>query len=124
MLLPFIKDGLECGEKAVHTVDRQRRDEHIQRLASTGIDVAAARDGGQLELRTWAMQTCATWHPYEVSTVSLVPDGVYRCLHVRVLPWWGTEGRIGKASISRDSGGSHDDEAVTAYRADYAQFRT
>ena len=73
MLLPFIKDGLECGEKAVHTVDRQRRDEHIQRLASTGIDVAAARDGGQLELRTWAMQTCATWHPYEVSTVSLAP---------------------------------------------------
>ncbi len=102
MLLPFIKDGLECGEKAVHTVDRQRRDEHIQRFASAGIDFAAARDGGQLELRTWAMQTCATWHPYEVSTVSLVPDGIYRCLHVRVLPWWGTEGRIGKASISRD----------------------
>jgi hypothetical protein len=51
------------------------------------------------------MQTCATWHPYEVSTVSLVPDGIYLCFHVRVLPWWGTEGRIGKASdpcISRD----------------------
>ncbi len=49
VLLPFIKDGLECGEKAVHTVDPQRRDEHFQRLASAGIDVAAARDSGQLE---------------------------------------------------------------------------
>ena len=54
MLLPFIKDGLEAGEKVVHTVDPQRRDEHFQRLASAGIDVAAARDSGQLELRTWA----------------------------------------------------------------------
>jgi len=49
VLLPFIKDGLEAGEKVVHTVDPQRRDEHFQRLASAGIDVAAARDSGQLE---------------------------------------------------------------------------
>jgi hypothetical protein len=54
VLLPFIKDALDCGEKAVHTVDPQRRDEHIQRLASAGIDVAAARDSGQLELRNLA----------------------------------------------------------------------
>jgi MEDS: MEthanogen/methylotroph, DcmR Sensory domain len=36
VLLPFIKDGLECGEKAVHTVDPQRRDEHLRRLAKRG----------------------------------------------------------------------------------------
>jgi MEDS: MEthanogen/methylotroph, DcmR Sensory domain len=54
VLLPLIKDGLECGEKAVHTVDPQRRDKHLQQLASAGIDVAAARDSGQLELRSWA----------------------------------------------------------------------
>ncbi len=53
VLLPFIKDGLECGEKAVHTVDPQRRDEHLRRLASAGIDVAAVRDRGQFELRSW-----------------------------------------------------------------------
>jgi hypothetical protein len=51
--LPFIKDGLETGEKAVHTVDSQRRDEHLRRLASGGIDVAAVRDSGQFELRSW-----------------------------------------------------------------------
>jgi hypothetical protein len=51
VLLPFIKDGLECGEKAVHTVDPERRDEHLQRLASAGIDVAGARESGQLDRR-------------------------------------------------------------------------
>ena len=52
-LLPFIKDGFECGEKAVHTVDPQRRDGHLQRLAAAGIDVMAAGQRGQFELRTW-----------------------------------------------------------------------
>ena len=53
MLLPFIKDGLECGEKAVHTVDPDRLDDHLQRLAAAGIDVIGAGQSGQLELRTW-----------------------------------------------------------------------
>ena len=53
LLLPFVKDGLECGEKAVHTVDPRRRDEHLQRLASAGIDLEATRQNGQFELREW-----------------------------------------------------------------------
>jgi len=44
--------GLECGEKAVHTVDPRRREEHI-RLASAGIDVVAVQKNDQLELRDW-----------------------------------------------------------------------
>src|SRR6516164_385949 len=51
VLLPFIKEGLEAGEKAVHTVDPRRRDEHLRWLAWAGIDV---RKNGQLELRDWA----------------------------------------------------------------------
>jgi hypothetical protein len=54
VLLPFIKEGLELGEKAVHTLDPQRMDEHRGRLASAGIEVAALESGGQLELRDWA----------------------------------------------------------------------
>src|SRR5215510_15794798 len=53
VLMPFIKDGLECGEKAVHTVDPERRDEHIERLAAAGIDISATRQCGQFELLTW-----------------------------------------------------------------------
>ena len=54
VLLPFIQDGFESGDRAFHIVDPKLRNEHLRRLASAGIDVAAARDSGQLELRTWA----------------------------------------------------------------------
>ena len=54
VLLPFIKDGFERGEKAFHIVDPKLRAEHCQRLASAGIDVEAAETSGQFELRNWA----------------------------------------------------------------------
>jgi len=52
VLLPFIKDGFECGDKAVHVVNPDRRREHLQRLAAAGIDLTAAEGSGQFELRT------------------------------------------------------------------------
>lgn len=52
-LLPFIKDGFAGGEKIVHTVDPARREDHLQRLASAGIDVAATCQSGQFELLDW-----------------------------------------------------------------------
>jgi hypothetical protein len=54
VLLPFIKDGFERGEKAFHIVDPKLGDEHRLRLASAGIDVEAAETSGQFELRNWA----------------------------------------------------------------------
>jgi hypothetical protein len=53
VVLPFIKDGFECDQKAFHVVDPQLCDEHRQRLASAGIDVAAAEQSGQFDLRGW-----------------------------------------------------------------------
>src|SRR5207253_649493 len=53
VLLPFIKDGFERGEKAFHIVDPSLRAEHLQRLESAGIDVDLAQRSGQLEVRTW-----------------------------------------------------------------------
>jgi hypothetical protein len=53
VLLPFVKDGLTRGEKAVHIVNPLRRDEHLQQLRSAGIDVGAARQNGQLDLLDW-----------------------------------------------------------------------
>ena len=52
-LLPFIKEGLESGEKAFHTVDPRRQKKHIQRLAAAGIDLDAKRRSGQFELHPW-----------------------------------------------------------------------
>ena len=52
VLLPFIKEGFECGDKAVHIVNPDQRGGHLQRLAAAGIDPAAAQASGQFELRT------------------------------------------------------------------------
>src|ERR1700731_5158128 len=51
VLLPFIKDGFECGDKAVHVVNPGQHRDHLQRLAAVGIDPAAAEQSGQLEVR-------------------------------------------------------------------------
>ena len=52
VLLPFIKDGFECGDKAVHIVNPAQHHDHLQRLATVGIDAVAAQQSGQFELRT------------------------------------------------------------------------
>jgi len=52
VLLPFIKEGFECGDKAVHVVNPGQHHDHLQRLASVGIDTAASQQSGQFELRT------------------------------------------------------------------------
>jgi hypothetical protein len=52
VLLPFIKDGFESGDKAVHVVSPGAADDHLQRLTSAGIDTADAAQRGQFELRS------------------------------------------------------------------------
>jgi hypothetical protein len=52
ILLPFIEDGFECGDKAVHVVHPDRLRDHLQRLTAVGIDTIAAQESGQFELRT------------------------------------------------------------------------
>jgi MEDS: MEthanogen/methylotroph, DcmR Sensory domain len=49
----FIKDGFDRGEKALHIVDPERREDHLKRLAEAGIDVERALGSGQLEVRLW-----------------------------------------------------------------------
>ena len=53
LLLPFLKDALENGEKAVQTVDPQRREEHASQLSSAGIAVSGLGQQGQFELLDW-----------------------------------------------------------------------
>jgi len=49
-LLPFIADGLQRGQKAVHVVEPERQHAHVRHLAGAGIDVAQAQQSGQLAL--------------------------------------------------------------------------
>lgn len=52
VLLPFIKDGIEGGDKAVHVLNPGQREDHLARLAAEGIDLQQAENRGQLEIRT------------------------------------------------------------------------
>ena len=54
VLLPFIRDGFDSGDKAIHVVNADHHHDHLQRLASTGIDATEAQRSGQLELLTSA----------------------------------------------------------------------
>jgi hypothetical protein len=53
LLLPFMKEGLELGERAFYLVDSDRRAEHLQRLQDIGINAFDAEFSGQLEVRGW-----------------------------------------------------------------------
>src|SRR5258708_34227912 len=73
-LLPFIKEGFERGEKAFHIVDPKLRMEHVQRLASAGIDVEAAEKSGQFELRNWADAYLRDGHFVQDRTLALIQE--------------------------------------------------
>ena len=53
VLLPLTKEGFERGEKVFHIVDPENRPERMRRLAEAGINQAAARRDGQIEIRAW-----------------------------------------------------------------------
>jgi hypothetical protein len=53
VLMPFIKEGFERGDRAFHVVDAKHRASHLRRLEQEGIDVASAETSGQLEVRRW-----------------------------------------------------------------------
>ena len=53
VLPPFIKEGIDRGEKAFHIVDPRLMDDHFDRLQAAGIGTAAAVERGQLVVRRW-----------------------------------------------------------------------
>ncbi|WP_447976547.1 MEDS domain-containing protein [Candidatus Nitrospira bockiana] len=53
VFLPFIREGLARGEKGIHIVDARLRQDHLRRLAESGIDVDAAAERHQLEVLDW-----------------------------------------------------------------------
>jgi hypothetical protein len=96
VLLPFIVEGVERGEKAVHVVDPELRDDHLGRLASGGLDVASLMKSGQLELLDWnemyyedsgfdETRMIAKW---EAALDRAVQEGYPRTRVVAHLEWW------------------------------------
>jgi hypothetical protein len=53
VLLPFMHEGIDRGEKAFHIVDPELVDDHLSRLRADGIDTDAAMSRGQLQVKRW-----------------------------------------------------------------------
>jgi hypothetical protein len=53
VLRSFFKDGIDRGEKAVHIVETDNREEYLRRLAEAGINVKKMMDAGRLEVLPW-----------------------------------------------------------------------
>lgn len=53
VLLPFILEGFDRGDRAFHIVDPEHRTRHLDRLREAGIDTDAAAGRDQLVVRRW-----------------------------------------------------------------------
>ena len=53
VLMPFIREGMEQGDRAFHIVNPTLRRQHAQRITEAGIDAARAEVDGQLEIMGW-----------------------------------------------------------------------
>jgi hypothetical protein len=96
VLLPFIVEGLERGEKALHVVDPELREDHLRRLGSAGLDIASLMKSGQLELLDWnevyfpdsrfdESRMLAKW---EATLDRAVQEGYARTRVIAHLEWW------------------------------------
>ena len=53
VLQPFVREGLDRGEKAFHIVDPVAREAYRAQLSQAGIAVQAAEAQGQFQIATW-----------------------------------------------------------------------
>lgn len=53
VMLPFIREGIERGEKAFHIIDPEERARYLGRLRDGGIPVDETLESGQFVLRSW-----------------------------------------------------------------------
>jgi len=53
VLRSFFKDGFDHGEKAIHIVESENREEYLKGLAEAGINVQEVMETGRLEVLPW-----------------------------------------------------------------------
>lgn len=78
VLMPFIKEGFERGERAFHVVDPAHRATHLKRLGEAGIAVDEAEQRGQLEVRRWQEAYLRDGHFEQERMISLIQEVLRR----------------------------------------------
>jgi len=74
VLMPFIKEGFERGERAFHVVDPEHRATHLRRLDEAGIPVEDAERRGQLEVRRWQEAYLREGHFEQDRMIALIQE--------------------------------------------------
>jgi hypothetical protein len=74
ILLPYIQEGFEYGDRAFHIVDADHRSEHLHRLSESGIDVPAAEPTGQLVVLPWEDAYLRGGHFDQTAMLRLIED--------------------------------------------------
>ncbi len=74
VLTPFIREGIERGEKAFHIVDPRLVEDHIRRLQDAGIDTDASSRRGQLVVKRWQDAYLRDGHFDQDRMLSLIED--------------------------------------------------
>lgn len=74
VLLPFIRDGIERGEKAYHVVDPELIEDHLSRMRQAGIDAETAQSRGQLVVKRWQEAYLRDGHFDQDRMVSLIEE--------------------------------------------------
>jgi hypothetical protein len=76
ILLPFVRDGVERGERAYHVFPGRHLDEHFKQLRSAGIDVTEAQRRRQLDV-TSVEETCLPGGHFDKdSMLALIPTAL------------------------------------------------
>jgi hypothetical protein len=74
VLLPYVREGFEYGDRGFHIVDAGHRPEHLRRLAGSGIDVAATESTGQLVVLPWEDAYLRGGHFDQAAMLRLIED--------------------------------------------------
>jgi len=74
VLLPYVQEGFEYGDRGFHIVDAVHRPEHLRRLSGSGIDVAATEPTGQLVVLPWEDAYLRGGHFDQAAMLRLIED--------------------------------------------------
>ena len=74
LTFPFVKEGIERGERAFQIVDPAERAAYLGRLDAHGIPVRACEQSGQLEVRTWDQAYLRDGHFDQNRMLALLED--------------------------------------------------
>ena len=74
VLLPFIKEGVDQGDKAFHIIKADHHPAHRRRLEQASIAVDEAERKGQLEIRRWEDAYLREGHFDQDRMLALIED--------------------------------------------------